>query len=293
MPDGMKDAFDELRPLLFSIAYRMTGARADAEDAIQETYMRWQAADRAPIQSPKAFLTTVISRVCLDLLKSSHRKREVYVGSWLPEPMVGPATEPVELMESLSLAFLHLLESLTPSERVAFLMHDVFDASYGEVAEVLETSGANARQLASRAREHLRGRRPKARVKREKHQELLWAFVRACAEGDASALFGLLKQDAVLYSDGGGKVQAAINPIYGADRIVRFILGLHKKGIGELRGFAVEVNGAPGAAVTRDGAPYLIHAVEVEGDRIRTVYYVMNPEKIPADAFRTDHTGAG
>jgi len=264
----------------------MTGTRADAEDAVQETYMRWQAADRDSIQSPKAFLIRVISRICLDVLKSSHRKREVYVGSWLPEPMVGPSTEPVELMESLSFAFLHLLESLTPSERVAFLMHDVFDASYGEVADALETSGANARQLARRARAHLRARRPRVKVKREKHQQLFWAFVKACAEGDANALFGLLKQDAVLYSDGGGKVQAAINPIYGANRIVRFILGLRKKRLGELRRFAVDVNGAPGAAVTRDGAPYMIHAVEVEDDRIRTVYYVMNPEKIPADAFR-------
>lgn len=281
----MTDAFDQLRPVLFSIAYRMTGTRADAEDAVQETYMRWQASDRDAIYSPKAFLTTVISRVCLDVLKSSHRKREVYVGPWLPEPMVGPSTEPVELMESLSFAFLHLLESLTPSERVAFLMHDVFDASYGEVAEALGTSGANARQLASRAREHLRAQRPKVKVKREKHQQLLWAFVKACAEGDAGALFGLLRQDAMLYSDGGGKVKAAINPIYGADRIVHFILGLHKKGIGELRRFPMDVNGAPGAAVTRDGAPYMIQAIEVADDRIRTVYYVLNPEKIPADAF--------
>ncbi len=281
----MMDAFDELRPLLFSIAYRMTGTRADAEDAIQETYMRWQLADRDSIQSPKAFLTTVISRVCLDVLKASHRKREVYVGPWLPEPIVGPSMEPVELIQSLSFAFLHLLESLTPSERVALLMHDVFDANYEEVADTLETSVVNARQLASRAREHLRARRPKLKVNREKHQQLLWAFVKACAEGDASALFGLLKQDAVLYSDGGGEVQAAINPIYGADRIVRFILGLHKKGVGELRRFAVDVNGEPGTAVTRDGAPYLIHAIEVEDDRIRTLYYVMNPKKIPVDAF--------
>lgn len=282
----MTDAFDKLRPLLFSIAYRMIGTRADTEDAIQETYMRWQEADHSSIQSPKAFLTTVISRICLDQLKSSRRKRELYVGSWLPEPMIGPITEPVELMESLEFAFLHLLESLNPSERVAFLMHDVFDASYEEVADVLETSGANARQLASRARERLRARRPKVKVKREKHKQLLWAFVKACAEGDASALFGLLKQDAVLYSDGGGKVQAAINPIYGADRIARFILGLHKKDLGELRRFAVDVNGAPGIAATRDGAPYMIQAVEVEGDRIRTLYYVMNPEKIQGDAFR-------
>jgi RNA polymerase sigma-70 factor (ECF subfamily) len=279
------DPFIELRSLLFSIAYRMTGTRADAEDALQETYLRWQAADHSSIQSPKAFLMTVISRICVDTLKSAQRKREVYVGSWLPEPIVGPSTEPLELAESLSFAFLHLLESLSPSERAAFLMHDVFDASYHDVAEALDTSDANARQLASRAREHLRQRRPKTRVQPEKHQQLLWAFMQACDQGDASALVGLLKQDAVLYSDGGGKVRAAINPIYGVDRIVRFILGLHKKGLGKLQGFPLEVNGAPGAAVTRDGSPYMIHAIDVEDDRIRTVYYVMNPDKLPLESF--------
>jgi len=275
------DVFTQYRPLLFSIAYRMTGTRADAEDAVQEAFLRWQAADRDSIESPRAFLITVVSRICVDVLKSAQRKREVYVGSWLPEPIVGPASEPAELAESLSLAFLHVLESLSPAERVAFLMHDVFDASYSEIAEALDTSGANARQLAARARQHLQGRRPKVRVEREKQSELLWAFVRACAEGDATALFGLLKQDAVLYSDGGGKVPAAINPIYGDDRIVRFILGLRRKTPGALGGFAVEVNGAPGAAITMDGRPYMIHAIEVDEDRIRTVFCIMNPEKVP------------
>jgi RNA polymerase sigma-70 factor (ECF subfamily) len=277
------DQFTQLRPLLFSIAYRMTGTRADAEDAVQEAFLRWQTADRDAIDSPRAFLTTVISRICLDLLKSAHRKREVYVGSWLPEPIVGPAPEPVELAESLSMAFLHVLESLSPSERVAFLMHDVFDASYSDVADALDTSGANARQLASRAREHLRARRPKTRIKREKHQELLWAFLQACTNGDEATLLGMLKQDAVLYSDGGGKVRAAINPILGADRIVRFILGLREKGIGELRAAPAEVNGEPGAAITRNGQPYMIHAIEVVDDRIQTIFYVVNPEKLPAD----------
>jgi RNA polymerase sigma-70 factor (ECF subfamily) len=277
------DQFTQLRPLLFSIAYRMTGTRADAEDAVQEAFLRWQASDRDAIDSPRAFLTTVISRICLDLLKSAHRKREVYVGSWLPEPIVGPAPEPVELAESLSMAFLHVLESLSPSERVAFLMHDVFDASYSEVADALDTSGANARQLASRAREHLRARRPKARIQRAQHEKLLWAFLQACTNGDEATLLGMLKQDAVLYSDGGGKVRAAINPILGADRIVRFILGLREKGIGELRAAPAEVNGEPGAAITRNGQPYMIHAIEVVDDRIQTIFYVVNPEKLPAD----------
>jgi RNA polymerase sigma-70 factor (ECF subfamily) len=279
------DPFTDLRPLLFSIAYRMTGTRADAEDAVQEAYLRWQASDRDSIESPRAFLITVISRICVDVLKSAHRKREVYVGSWLPEPIVGPSTEPVELAESLSLAFMHILESLSPSERVAFLMHDIFEASYAEVAEALDTSGANARQLASRAREHLRARRPKVRVEREKHHKLLWAFVQACADGDATALVGLLKQDAVLYSDGGGKVSAAVNPIYGSDRIIRFILGLRKKGLGELNGFPVEVNGGPGAAITLNGRPYMIHAIDVEDDLISQVFYIVNPDKLPSNSF--------
>jgi RNA polymerase sigma-70 factor (ECF subfamily) len=275
------DPFTQLRPLLFSIAYRMTGSRADAEDAVQEAYLRWRSADRGSIESPRAFLTTVISRICLDLLKSAHRNREVYVGHWLPEPIVGPVTEPAELAESLSFAFLHVLESLSPAERVAFLMHDIFDASYSEVADAIGTSGANARQLASRAREHLRARRPKARVEREKHQKLLWAFVQACSEGDSSALVGMLKQDAVLYSDGGGKTRAAINPIFGADRIMRFILGLRAKGLGELKAFPAEVNGEPGVAITRNGLPYMIHTINVEDDRIQNIFYIMNPDKFP------------
>jgi RNA polymerase sigma-70 factor (ECF subfamily) len=151
------------------------------------------------------------------------------------------------------------------------------------VADALDTSGANARQLASRAREHLRARRPKARIQRAQHEKLLWAFLQACTNGDEATLLGMLKQDAVLYSDGGGKVRAAINPILGADRIVRFILGLREKGIGELRAAPAEVNGEPGAAITRNGQPYMIHAIEVVDDRIQTIFYVVNPEKLPAD----------
>src|SRR5450432_1915692 len=169
----MPDPFDELRPRLFSVAYRMTGSRADAEDILQEAFLRWQAAEQTAIESPKAFLTTVVSRLSLDALKAAHRKREVYIGPWLPEPIVGPVSEPVELAESLSFAFLHLLESLPASERVAFLMREIFDADYKEVAEALETSDANARQLVSRAREHIRARRPRHRVDPERHQQLL------------------------------------------------------------------------------------------------------------------------
>ncbi len=276
------DEFSELRPLLFSVAYRMTGSRADAEDIVQEAFLRWQAVDRRAIASQKAFLITVVSRLSLDALKVAHRHREVYVGPWLPEPMVGPVTEPVELAESLSFAFLHLLESLPASERVAFLMRDVFDADYAEVAKALETSETNARQLVSRARDHLRARRPRKRVDPAKHQQLLNEFLRACAVGDATSLVGLLKEDAILYSDGGGKTRAALNPIFGSDKIVRFIVGLLRKGLGELGAYLVEVNGAPGAMITVDGLSKTLVTIEPDGDRIATVYYVSNPEKLPS-----------
>lgn len=277
----MTDSFTELRPLLFSIAYRMTGTRVDAEDVLQESYLRWQAADRNGIQSPKAFLTTVVARLSLDSLKAAHRKREVYVGPWLPEPIVGPVTEPVELAESLSFAFLHLLESLPPQERVAFLLREVFDSDYKEVSATLETTEANARQLVSRAREHLRAKRPrKQAVDPERHRELLNEFLRACAVGDVGGLVGMLKQDATLYSDGGGKTRAALMPIYGADKIIRFVCGLLKKGLGVLSAYPVEVNGAPGAVVTIDGNPHTLVTIEIEDGKIGTVFYVLNPDKL-------------
>lgn len=259
----------------------MTGSRADAEDILQDAFLRWQAVEQQGIESPKAFLTTVVSRLALDSLKVAHRKREVYVGPWLPEPIVGPVTEPVELAESLSFAFLHLLESLPAAERVAFLMREVFDAEYKEVAETLETSEANARQLVSRARDHIRSRRPRHRVDPEKHQQLLEEFIRACAVGDTTALVGLLKDDATLYSDGGGKTRAALKPIYGADKIIRFVVGLLKKGLGELGAYPIEVNGGPGAVVTLDGRPNTLVAIEPDGDRISNIYFVLNPDKLP------------
>ena len=277
----MTDSFTELRPLLFSVAYRMTGSRADAEDILQDAFLRWQSADHPSIESPKAFLTTVVSRLALDSLKAAHRKREVYIGPWLPEPLVGPVTEPVELAESLSFAFLHLLESLPAAERVAFLMREIFEADYKNVAKTLETTESNARQLVSRARDHIRARRPRQRVDPGKHQQLLGEFMRACAVGDSSALVGLLKDDAILYADGGGKTRAALKPIYGADKIIRFILGLLKKGTGELEAYPIEVNGAAGAVVTLDGSPHTVITIEPDGDRIGTVYYMLNPDKLP------------
>jgi RNA polymerase sigma-70 factor, ECF subfamily len=276
----MDTEFVALRPLLFSVAYRITGSRADTEDILQEAYLRWQTVDQESIESPRAFLTTMVSRLSLDTLKAARRKREVYIGPWLPEPVLGPMNEPAELAESLSFAFLHLLESLKPQERTAFLMHDVFDNSYAEVAEMLETSEVNARQMVSRARTHLRAERPKRRVDPQKHEHLFGEFMRACAEGDASTLLALLKQDVVLYSDGGGKASAAINPVTGAERVIRFLVGLTKKPVGDIGGYLTLVNGSPGAVVTVDGNPYCVLTVEFENETIRTVYFILNPDKL-------------
>ena len=247
--------FQNLRPLLFSLAYRVLGTRADAEDVVQDAYLRWQAAAADEVRSPKSFLTTVVARLALDGLKSAHRQRETYVGPWLPEPVVQPVgTTPMEMAESLSLAFLRLLESLSPMERVAFLLREVFDASYEEVAAALDTSEANSRQIFARARKHIQERRPRFAVDRERQSAVLREFLGACASGDPSQLTALLSQDAVLYSDGGGKASAALNPITGADRVVRFLMGITRK-IPALSIEFADVNGGVGAVLLDAGKP--------------------------------------
>jgi RNA polymerase sigma-70 factor, ECF subfamily len=277
--------FQELRPLLFSLAYRMLGSRADAEDIVQEAWLRWRSAAAAEIRSPKAFLTTVVARLSLDALKAAHRNRESYVGPWLPEPLVGsftepPGTQPIEMAELLSVAFLHVLESLSPAERVAFLLREAFDAGYDEIAATLDTSEANSRQLVVRARKHLESRRARFPVDRGRHQKMLEQFLAACASGDPAPFTGLLAEDVILYSDGGGKRAAALNPIYGADRVARFLLGVARKTGAEYRVQFADVNGEPGAILTaRDGARTVI-AIELNGDgRLSRVFLIVNPDK--------------
>ncbi len=277
--------FNEARPRLFGLAYRMLGVRADAEDIVQEAFLRWQAARPQEVASPRAYLTTITARLALDHLKSARVQRETYVGTWLPEPLVNhPSPEKLELAESLSVAFLHVLESLTPPERTAFLLHEVFEAKYDEVAGVLETSEANSRQLVTRARRHLQERRPRFTVDRAKQEKVLSRFLAACATGDMTALRALLREDVVDYSDGGGKVYAAINPIFGADRVVRLIGGLLQKGaVGAWGGTPAEVNGQPGFLFTLDGKPVSVTTLDLdESGRIRAIYSVLNPEKLPA-----------
>ena len=281
-PDTMdrEAQFQELRPTLFALAYRMLGTRADAEDAVQDAYLRWQSSP-AEVVSPKSYLTTIVARLALDKLKSAHHQRETYVGPWLPEPLVQPVgTRTLEMAESLSMAFLLVLESLSPAERVAFLLREVFDADYDEVAAVLETTEANARQIVTRARKHIHERRSRFTVDRERQAAVLQEFLAACATGDPSQLAAVLAEDAVAYTDGGGKVSAALNPITGADRIVRFVIGVARK-IPELTIEFADVNGAPGAILMESGRPYSVVSIDLdENGRIAHLYVVSNPDKL-------------
>lgn len=268
---------------MFALAYRMLGVRADAEDVVQDAYLRWQSAASEEIRSSPAYLTTVTARLALDALKSAHRKREIYVGPWLPEPIVEPlGTKTQELAESLSMAFLQMLESLTPAERVAFLLREVFDTEYQEIAATLETTEANSRQLVARARKHVRSRGPKFRVDPAIHKRVLEQFLAACTSGDPSQLASLLAEDVVHYADGGGKAAAAMHPIEGRDRVSRLLTGLGKRFALGIEWELVEINGETGIAFRMNGTLHSLATIQLnEEGKISGTYFVVNPEKLP------------
>jgi RNA polymerase sigma-70 factor (ECF subfamily) len=274
------EQFEEHRRLLFSLAYRTLGSWADAEDVVQDTFLRWQAAKDEEVRSPRSYLTTIAARLALDVLKSAQKKRETYAGPWLPEPIVEPPTDSVELAESLSMAFLHLLESLSAPERVAFLLHEVFDTGYDEIAAVLQTTEANARQIVSRARKHIQDRRPRFSVDRARHEQVLRQFLTTCSNGDVAGLRAVLEADVVFYSDGGGKTGAALLPIYGVEKVTRLMLHLPAR-TGADGGYHAELNGQPAFVLTRGGDPYSTLMLELgPDDRIRSIFAVVNPEKL-------------
>jgi len=278
--------FEEHRSALFSLAYRMMGTRADAEDIVQEAYLRWKSAGEEEIRSPKSYLTTVVARLSLDALKAAHRKRETYVGEWLAEPIVEPlGAKQILMAESLSIAFLRLMESLTPAERVAFLLRDIFEADYEQIANALETTETNSRQLVARARKHLQGNRPRFAVDRERQVALLEKFLTACATGELSQLTAMLTEDALLVTDGGGKVPSALNPIHGADRVARFLRGVAEKGAKGLKMQWAMVNGDVGVVLMDGDRPATVLSLTVEEDGlISGVFLVNNPDKLPQTA---------
>jgi RNA polymerase sigma-70 factor (ECF subfamily) len=272
--------FEAHRGFLAGLAYRMLGSVAEAEDVVQDAFLRWREVDAAAIAEPRAYLARVVSRLCLDRLKAARTKREEYLGTWLPEPLVA---EPAQtLAEDLSVALLLALERLSPLERAAFLLHDVFDMDYADVASALEHTEGACRQLAARARENVRQERPRYPVSGGDARKLADAFVLAAATGDVGALSRVLAEDAVYYSDGGGKRPAALNPIVGRERILRFFEGIRRKGAAVFdvqRIEAVTLNGLPGYLLhTSEGTETL--AVEVSGDAIVALYAVRNPDKV-------------
>jgi RNA polymerase sigma-70 factor, ECF subfamily len=277
--------FDEHRGLLFSIAYRMLGTRADAEDMVQETFLRWQKAPNTEIRDPRAFLVTVITRLCINQLQSARVQREQYFGQWLPEPLptgVGPQAIPMPAIDgSLSMAFLMLLERLTPMERAVFLLHEVFEYRYADIAEALGQSEANCRQLLRRAKQHIAKDRPRFVASREQQEKLLQQFLETSARGDMQGLLDLLSEDVVLYADGGGKVTAVPNPIYGAERVARFFFGAREKLLPkEVVRCLAEMNGQPGVVAYHHGRAIGVLTIDVAEGRIRNIYIVRNPDKL-------------
>jgi len=272
--------FEERRGAMTGLAYRMLGSRADAEDVVQDAWIRWRGVAAGEVANPAGFLNKVVTRLCLDRLKSARARREVYVGEWLPEPVVDDDHE--RLGEDLSVAFLLALERLTPLERAAFLLHDVFDLPFAEVAKTLGRGEAACRQLAARAREHVKAGKPRYRPSAEEEQRLTSAFLTAALSGDESLLRGILAQDVVLHADGGGVVSANLNPVSGLEKAVRLLMGIKKKWPAPEGTTArlARINGAPGIVLSHDGVVFQTMGLEIADGRIAAVYTMRNPQKL-------------
>jgi RNA polymerase sigma-70 factor (ECF subfamily) len=274
----MNDTFLEHRPRLFALAYRMLGSAAEAEDVLQEAWLRWQRA--SGVETPGPWLSTVVTRLCLDELKSARARRETYVGPWLPEPIAtsGEEIDP----QSVSIAFLRVLERLTPVERAVYLLHAVFDSSHAEIAASLGKEEAAVRQVFHRAKERVLSERPRFAPSKEAHARLLTTFVQACAAGDVAGLRAILAEEAMAWTDGGGKVRAALKPLVGQDAVARFFVGVvTRKGAGDgLEMVIAEINGLPTIVSRRGGAVVNTVGIETDGERIFAIHVVANPAKL-------------
>jgi RNA polymerase sigma-70 factor (TIGR02957 family) len=287
------DAFEAYRPKLFAVAYRMLGSASEAEDAVQDAWLRYATSERSDVRSPEAFLTTIVTRLCLDRLKSARASREQYVGPWLPEPILtderpGPESA-AELAESVSLAFMVLLETLSPEERAAFLLREVFEYDSREIGDMLKTSPENARQLVHRAKARLGDRRAHARATagdRDRKRRIVERFAAALRDGDKDALTDVLAEDVVLVSDGGGKVSAARRPLAGRTDVLRLFTGIHRIATSErialdrIRLDVVDVNGDPALSIRIDGRVDSIYTCSFAEDTISAFRIVRNPDKL-------------
>ena len=286
----LSEVIEAHRGHLFGIAYRMLGSAADADDAVQEAFLRWHnvVAAGTAIHSDRAWLTTTVTRLCLDELRSARARREAYVGPWLPEPLVGEAAPDVAdaaiLADSLSTAFLLVLERLRPKERAVFLLHDVFSYDFATIADVVGESETYCRQIARRARSHVAENRARHPTTPRHQQELLDQFVAAYTEGNLPGLVELLAEDVTLWSDGGGRVAAAVRPILGRDRVIRFLNGVVPKLPPGTTTRMTTVNGLPGLLTVHAGTAIGVLSFDFRDDRIHDIYLVVNPEKLPAES---------
>lgn len=271
--------FDPLRPRLTRIAYRMLGSVADAEDVVQDAFLRWFHTDRESIREPEAFLRRVVTRLCLDHLKSARVQREAYVGPWLPEPLI---EAPQDEVEDVTLPLMLALERLSPLERASFLLHDVFGVSFEEIAETIGREAAACRQLATRARDHVRAARPRFPLPKERGQEIAAAFFAATRSGDMTALRSLLTDDVTVYADGGGKIPAANRPFSGIDQVVRlhtYLARIFKAHESRMIRYGL-INGLPGFISLEQSGILQTTALQVEDGKIAAVYVVRNPDKL-------------
>jgi RNA polymerase sigma-70 factor, ECF subfamily len=284
------ELFQANRPLLFGVAYRMLGSASDAEDVVQDAWLRYAAARPSDLRSPKAYLTTIVTRLCLDRLKSARAAREEYVGPWLPEPLVTDQghqpDESVALAESVTLAFMVLLETLSAEERAVFLLREVFDHEYDEIAAMLDTTPANCRQLFHRARERIADRRPRFRDTVEAKRSLVGRFARALRGGDAEALTSVLAEDVGFWSDGGGKVLAARRPVFGRDNVVNVLIGIRRTApsagvqLDAVSLDIVDVNGEPALLLRVAERFDSVYALTMADDAIGAIHIVRNPDKL-------------
>jgi RNA polymerase sigma-70 factor, ECF subfamily len=287
-----EQTFSEYRKLLFAIAYRLLGSAADAEDVVQDAWFKWSGADRSRVSDPKAYLARIVSNLAVERLRSTRRQRETYVGPWLPEPILtqADAAEDVATAESVSLAMLVVLETLSPLERAVFVLKEVFDFSYPEIAEAVDRSEPAVRQAAHRARNHIQARRPRFETDRAKKRAVTERFFAASTGGDINELMDLLAPEVTLWTDGGGKVRQAMRPIIGAPNVARWLAGTVQRPyegveIADMTAEVVDINGGPGIVIR--GAGRIIATLTVDLDangKIETIHNVANPDKLHAIA---------
>jgi RNA polymerase sigma-70 factor (ECF subfamily) len=278
------ETFNQYRPLLFSIAYRMLGTVTDAEDMVQETFLRWQQVARETVKSAKTYLSTITTRLCIDHLRSARVQREQYVGSWLPEPILMPQSgdpaKQVELADSLSMAFLVMLERLSPIERAVFLLREVFEYEYDEIAQMVGKSAANCRQILRRSRQHIASQRPRFPVSPQQQEHITAQFLEASTQGNVQHLLTLLAEDVTYWSDGGGQVAAALKPMCGGMKVARFLQAIQRKWLSTAVSHIAEINGQPGIITIVDSRMHSVTTFDIANGCIRSVYTIRNPQKL-------------